>query len=481
MRRPVAEAVTASPEAAGAYYQGIDCLARRSSALGTARQCVPHFERALSFDPTFPLAHYQLARAGFLPGDSGEEARPHLQAAMDGIDRLPEREAKLLRALSERIEGRPQEALKLYDELLLTPPDDAEVLALASEVEVESGDWASAAGYLEREVAVVPDQEYPVLVLIEALGRQGEAEKLEALLNHIRAARPLRWRAVVEASLWLGERDAALEAARSAVAERGDAELSTLSYVLKALGEYGELEKVARRSLKAQPQSASASRDLEFALIGQGRIIEALRDSEANEAQRTTSSVPMLALRRAMFVAATRDPARVWPYAASALALDRTGADLAVVLALLGDLPHADRLAKDLLPGSNAEVQYRALKSLLNGDAGTAKALLEGLEAKEPWPIDGLAPSYLLAEVSAKEGDDAATLSAISRFDRLPADRIWRAWAYPRLLYLSAAAHLRLGDKDLAREELDRLLAILSRGDRTFLLLAQARSLKRAL
>ncbi len=56
-----------------------------------------------------------------------------------------------------------------------------------------------------------------------------------------------------------------------------------------------------------------------------------------------------------------------------------------------------------------------------------------------------------MAEMSAAAGDDVGTLAAVERFHRLPADRIWRAWAYPRSLYLEAAAHLRLGEREAAQ------------------------------
>jgi hypothetical protein len=96
-------------------------------------------------------------------------------------------------------------------------------------------------------------------------------------------------------------------------------------------------------------------------------------------------------------------------------------------------------------------------------------ALLAQLERRDPWPVEGLAPSYLQAEVASAAGDAIGAIAAVERFERLPADRGWRAWAYPRSLQLSALAHRWLGDGGAAREEQGRLAALFARADPAFL------------
>jgi tetratricopeptide (TPR) repeat protein len=470
LRRPVAESVTASAEAARWYYEGIDCLTRMRWANGNARQCTPPFERALALDPTFPLAHYQLAAANVLRGDSGELARPHLLRALAASARMPHREAQLATALALRLDGKSATAARIYDELLALAPEDPELLALGSDVRVEQGDWESAERYLEKLVAVAPEQEYSLLLLVEALGRLNRTDDLGALLRRLSGARPRRWRAMVELQLWLGDGAAALETARRSVAEDGQAELGTLVYGLEAAGEYMELERVAQELVRTSPERTAATRDLEVALTGQGRIVEALRLDEERARRLPGSAAAGVAYRQAIILAATRDPARVWPSAARAFALDPVqAADLAVVLELLGDGLHAAVLAARLQPESHAAEQYRALRAWRAGDAAGAVALLAQLERRDPWPVEGLAPSYLQAEVASAAGDAIGAIAAVERFERLPADRGWRAWAYPRSLQLSALAHRWLGDGGAAREEQGRLAALFARADPAFL------------
>lgn len=475
IRRPVAVMVTSSPEAARYYYEGLECVQRPQAAAANASvQCEELFERALALDPTFPLAHYQLAVLKFLLGDSGELARPHLQAALGASERLPVRESQLVRALAARVDRRSDEALRIYDQLLAASPEDPTLLLATSDLYQERGEWPAAARYLQKLVAVEPDADEPISSLVGALGRSNRAEEIRALLPQLEAE-PRRARILVEAYVWLGRQAEAVKVARRAVAERGDQELDTLRYALAAAGEYVEAEQVARREIDRTPE---AWRRVASALTAQGRLTEALRLQPGAE-HLTSVDLAQAPFRQAMVEAATWNAQRVWPHAAQAFAVDpRYSADLSVVLLLLDDRAHAEQLGQALDPDSTAALQYQALRKWRDGDAVGAAALLARAETQDPWPVSGLAPAYLLAEICASLGDDVGTLAAMERFRRLPADRVWRAWAYPRGLLLAAAAHARLGDRELAREELDRLLSLQSRADPMVPFPKQARAIR---
>ena len=479
IRRPVAVAVTASPEAARFYYEGVDCVARPVDLRGNIQQCQGFFERALALDPSFPLAHYQLAVLSFLPGNTGEETKPHLRAALDGLARLPAREAGLLRALSARIEGRREEATSIYDAILAQAPEDPDALGGAARTYRESGDWASAARYLEKLVAVRPEDDDPLGDLIAALGRTNRTRELRELAKRLQSEVPLRTRGLVDALVWLGDHAEAVRVAREAVRLRGEAEVETLRFALQAAGEYRETEEIARREMAADPAALSIRYRVDMALTAQGRVTEALRWLDETIRMSPVQQIEELAYRQAMIAAATGNPARVWRYAAPAQTSgSRSTADVALVFVLLGDLKRAEELAVSLPPGSPAEVQYRALRAWRAGDVAGALARLAQAEVQDPWPTSGLAPAYLAAEVAAAAGDDVTVVAMVGRFQRLPPDRIWRSWAYARSMLLSARAHARLGERERARSEVDRLLGLLARADRDLTLLQEARSLR---
>ena len=480
LRRPVAETVTASVEAARAYYEGVDCVDRPRFQTGDITRCEPAFERALALDPSFPLAHYQLARAHFLLGDVPESARPHLAAALAGVDRLPRREGAMVRAFEARLDGHDPEALRTYDTLLAADPDDAEVLWEASSLHARAGDWASAARYLEKLVQVVPDRDTPLALLIEALGRTGRVEALTTLRDRLQREGSGRVRAVVDACAWLGDHAAAVAAARRAADAADPDSLDTLQYALRLAGAFAEAEGVARKVMAATGTMGTRYA-VETALAAQGRVNEALRMEEESVREGGADRVHG-GFRRALIAGATGDPRLVWRHASQASATaPEFSADLAVLLLLLGDAAHAAELAKGLPRAGAAENQYQALLRWRAGDPAAAGALLAREEARDPWPTDGVAPAFLLAEVAAGSGDDVGTLAATDRFFRLPADRSFRLWAYPRALYLSALAHHRLGEDEAARGEVARLLALLTRADRSVRLVGQVRALEAAL
>jgi hypothetical protein len=80
--------------------------------------------------------------------------------------------------------------------------------------------------------------------------------------------------------------------------------------------------------------------------------------------------------------------------------------------------------------------------------------------------------------VSSDAGDAAETLAAVERFQRLWARGMWRSWAYPRSIYLAALAHERLGERDRALAEVDRLLRLWRRADPGSALLRDALALR---
>jgi hypothetical protein len=148
-----------------------------------------------------------------------------------------------------------------------------------------------------------------------------------------------------------------------------------------------------------------------------------------------------------------------------------------VLLALSGDLPHARAFSAAAEPGSPAAAEYEALLAWRGGDAPGAMARLAALEAAAPWPQDGLPPAYLIAEIALDSGDWAEAAAAAERFRSLWPRGVWRGWAYPRSLYLSALALERKGEREAARESLERLRLLLRRADPDEPLLAAARAL----
>jgi tetratricopeptide (TPR) repeat protein len=473
------EAVTPSVDAYRHYFLGQDCMERPTVAGSwvAVGRCAEHFRAALSLDPTFALAHHQLAFLLETEAGPGEEVEAHLASALRHLERAPPRERALIRAWKAHVEGRDEEALATYEAFA----DDKQALYLAGDLHYHRGELAAAVPFFERVLTLDPGAEWPLDHLVNALGVLRRDEDLRRRVAALRAERSsaARAHAIVRGLVWLGEAGEALEVARGAVASGGGASAEAdLAGVLSTVGRFEEAEALLRARAAADPASPAAAAALASVLRAQGRRAEALRllDEAARTAGPEAGKVRYV---RAMLAADDGDAAAFWREVASAAALaPRSSANLAVLLALRGDLPQAHDLAAALAPGSIAAEQHAAVAAWRRGDPAGAAARLAALEARDPSPADGLAPSYLLAEVSSDAGDDAGALAAVERFQRLWPRGTWRGWAYPRSIYLAALAHERLGRRDLARAEIDRLLELWRDADPGLPLLREARALR---
>jgi eukaryotic-like serine/threonine-protein kinase len=472
----LAEAFSPNLEALRAYQQGVDCLNRPDERTGAVLAvCPPVFERALALDPTFALAHYQLSLLAAPWGVDPAKGRPHAQAAVRSLARLPAREAALVRAWAAHLEGKDDEALQAYDELLARFPDDTEALDRAALLQWYRRNYGGAVPYWRRFLALDPSADATRLDLLEAYAMLDRRADLKALVDEARAlpTTPVRQQVVVEGLLRLGEGEAAVAAARAAhQADPSRHAAGVLATALDMTGHFAGLEAL-RRGAPREDFGAVAS--LADAVASQGRFAEALRilDGAAGLDGRPASA-PFI---RAMWLGDGRDRQALWRESARAGA---THPDyrpyLAVPLALRGDVAHAASLLEGV-PRGPATDQVEALAAWHRGDAAGALARLTALDAAEPEPVEGLYPSYLLAEVASAAGDHRTALEAVERWRRQRVRGYWHAWAWPRSLLIAARAHASMGDKAAARRELDRLGETYRRADPGLPLTREARAL----
>jgi tetratricopeptide (TPR) repeat protein/TolB-like protein len=478
-RIQVARAVTSSLEAYRAYFEGVECADRptRAGSWVSVAPCADHFRAALALDPTFAMAHYQIA---FLLGaETGPrpELEAHMAAALRYVDRVPPKEAALIRAWDAHLGGRDEEALSLYGQVLAGFPDDLEALMLAGDLEFHRGEWVAAVPFFEKVLALDPEAEWPLAHLVDALGVLRRPAELRALVGRLEGVAPsaARAHATVRALGWAGDAPGAVAAARAA-SERfpGPAASHDLATALAAEGRYAEAEAVLRRSVAEDPADAPARGALAGALRAQGRAAEGLAVLDAGPGRSDDAFV------RAAYLAGGGDARAVWREAAKAAATSARPEQvgfLAVLLALAGDAEHAAQLGARVPAGSAAAEQLEAIRAWRSGDGAGAVARLATLESRDPWPTYALPPAYLIAEIAADSGDPREAVRASTRYLALWPRGIWRGWAYPRALFLSARARAELGEVPAAREELRRLLALLGSADRGEPLLPAARAL----
>ncbi len=478
----VAQAITSNVEAYQAYFEGMDCMERPSKTatwMSLDLACAEHFRGALSLDPTFPLAHYQLAYLLWSTNRSDPDVDSHIAAALRYADRAPPKDASLIRAWKAHLEGNDDEALARYGAVLSDHPDEPRAIMSSADILVARGQTGAAVPFYEKLLSADPASEWALDGLVNALGALRRREELKSLVTRYSAEHDTAAarHAIVRALVWLGDPSGAVEAARSAV-ERfpGSASEGDLYGALEASGTLPELEVELRRR---RAGDAYAPLSLANVLAQQGRVAEALRIVDGLARRRPAGEQSVLDYVRAMITVGyaaplirSRDAAKVKSFAPS------LAGSLAAPLALFGASSEAAELRRLLPAGSTAAEEHDAIVAWRDGDSPGAAGRLAALDARDAWPEICVAPSYLLAEVSASIRDWRGTLDAVDRFRALWPNGVWRSWAVPRASYLAARAHAELGERDAARTELDRLLGWWKRADPDLPLVREAQALR---
>jgi tetratricopeptide (TPR) repeat protein/predicted Ser/Thr protein kinase len=147
--RPVAEMSTASVDAYRAYLAGAD--AWFNYRLADARR---HFQEAIALDPGFGLAYFHLSGVADFQGRVSE-SREWLQRAAAHLDRMPERDATLVRANLARAGGRNEESEQLLEDLVARYPD-TETAWITLGFSVFASDVPRALTLFERATAALP-------------------------------------------------------------------------------------------------------------------------------------------------------------------------------------------------------------------------------------------------------------------------------------------------------------------------------------
>ena len=147
--REVADVTTTNLEAYRHYFLGEELYGKDKT-----HEAAEEFEKAIQLDPTFALAHYRLAYmiAWSNPGLAEEP----VQRAMRHIDRAPEKERYMIRAVQAYVEGNPNEAIAISQEALKLYPTYWEALWMVGDNSFHLGDYQTAITYIEKVLELDP-------------------------------------------------------------------------------------------------------------------------------------------------------------------------------------------------------------------------------------------------------------------------------------------------------------------------------------
>ncbi|HSN91349.1 MAG TPA: tetratricopeptide repeat protein, partial [Anaeromyxobacteraceae bacterium] len=470
------------------YYEGQECVDRPSRGPAWHQlDCAGHFRKALAIDPGFGLAHYQLAALLAGEGATVERQREALAPALTSLERIPPKERDLVLAWKAHLDGDDERALALYKKVIDAFPDDKQPIFLAGNLLHHRGDVREAIVYLERVLELDPEFEFAMDHAAEDLGWLGRRDRLRELVRGWEKLppTPARLHTLSTAKGWLGDARGALEIARRAYGGDGGAALGDLVRALLYAGDAAGAEALVRREIQSERTEPTRLRYfLVIVLANQGRwreasaVLDGLGPRLISAEERIT-----LHARRMHLLAGFGDAPSVLKEAERLAPLDPERASVyGVHVAYAGDVESAARLASTLDPAGGRARLVQAVVSLRRGRAAAAAEALAALA--EPGVARSLSipddvPPFLHGEALAEAGRCAQAVDVLRRYqDAFVPAHYWRPWALARSRLLAARCYERLGRRDAARQEIDRLLRAWRRADPDQAILREARALR---
>lgn len=459
--KPIAMQTTPSVEAYGHYFKGLQCADTPAHGV----DCSKELRKALELDPNFAQAAYELAIWLTWNGGSLAEQRSLIERAERLADKAPEHDKTLIHAWAAHLEGDDTTALGLLSQATAESPQDKRAFYQQGDIHRHRDELPASIHYFEEAIRLDPEYSWALGDLARALGalnRTGDLRKWASRWREAAGVGTLHGLSVARG--WLGDVDGAAQAAQEAALMGGGASAQEDLLTAKLFAREYRVVEAGAHMLTARPSSMRRLAYYGLAALeayqGRPRAGLARLDELAREIPEVKEDSLYLTVR-ADFLVWLGNAGPVWSEVEQARRVDpRLAAEHAVSLAYLGDLDHAELLAKDLPAGTALARTYQALVHLRRGDRAHGLAELRDVSAEAPVVAWRLSPLFIYGEELAKAGRDAEAAEVLRRAQRLyvPA-AMWRGWAYPRSLYLVANAYHRLGRDDEARPVLERLLA----------------------
>ena len=168
----VADVTTVSLEAYKHYFEGDHYMNELQF-----EKAAKELEKAIELDSTFALAHYKLAYVYWWSRHQLDEAESHIKEAMELIDRIPEKEQYLVRALNASLENGFDAQMPYLRQMQQLFPNDKEMLFNIGDISFHTGKYDTAQAYFERVLEFDPHFERALQHLTWTYLRTGQVDK----------------------------------------------------------------------------------------------------------------------------------------------------------------------------------------------------------------------------------------------------------------------------------------------------------------
>jgi tetratricopeptide (TPR) repeat protein/TolB-like protein len=488
--RPVASVTTSDLEAWQHYFAGMKILETFGGRTVVASERtsfdegVRELRRAVEIDPEFALAHFQLAYMGEFNEMPLAERQAHVEEALRGASRLPDRERLLVEAWSAFKRGRMDEAAAIYDQAARRFPQDKRVLYLAASFFHNRPDPERAVAYYRRVLAVDPGWAPALAELASDLDVLGRLDELLAFARDRARSRPTAdaWTYLAEIHLRRGETEAALSALEDARRLGGGPGDALRSQIHLEAEQFPQAEAAARRLLTPGQDDRAileGTYGLVKVLSSQGRVRaarEAIFSMPPTVRALHPTRPPFWALQ---LVLLDRDRERL---RAAHEELVRLGAPQlapsSVFLAWAGELEAAEAargLAGPWRTLADAVMTWR------RGDPSAALPLAERAASTPEQLLVRRWALYFQGEILLDLGRNEEALATLARHRRSRDTQVARGGFALRSRMVAARALEGLGRHDEAMAELDHVARVLRHADPDLAVVSELRALQGSL
>ncbi len=147
----VAKVTTSNLEAYHHYFLGEQLVDKLKF-----EEAKEEFKKAIDLDATFGVAYYRLAYAIGWSVGSERLAREPMRKALELIDRIPEKERYLVRALNAELEEGYAAGVAVLKEMERSYPNDKEMTYNIGDWSFHAGDYTTAVEYLNKVLNIDP-------------------------------------------------------------------------------------------------------------------------------------------------------------------------------------------------------------------------------------------------------------------------------------------------------------------------------------
>ncbi len=469
--RPVADLTTTNMEAYAHYFRGEQLISKFEFVPARAE-----FKKAIGLDSAFALAYYQLAYcyAWHFVTDS---AKAPMQKALQYVDKAPEKEQHLIRALAAEIDGNSDKVIALSRELVDRFPNEKSVLFRMGDTYWHfTSEIETARQYFEKVVALDPFFDpawvhiYDIYEFAEQYDRLLPLSKQHYEKTHFYG----QWTLFFELrGYWrLGE----FLKARDTIKKHKELYPNEASFVADLYDTYVLENDYQKAEAEAQRLLVASQQQQGYLLIGYlypywGKYREALQAcnmaiSQDLKAGRIASATRKRAVNAFMLVAGCgdKDKARteVQEVLKNGSAMEMFASmHLLITYVMLGEYDAARSLAKTHgSSGRSLEWRLRFVDAYEHISKQEYSEAIEDFEATtSSLRFDGLFKKYLQAECHFAAGQYDQAIATLQKvLGRHENTYCFRAVAYPKALLLLGKTHEQRREPHLAIENYEKLL-----------------------